>query len=234
MSHVRRSRVKNFLFVLLAIALVSVLTACSLRDLYGKKDDKPYGYKTAKEYADVWCGPCKEIDSFTAVEHEDGSKVVVTTLEDEEYGFTYQVEAYYTKLPSSRNPEANYLSEDFDYQYLLVFLEKTDFSKLVEKYDLELVCDPPKPANTEGLYMFYNPTIDFRTERELSDEERKEIMQFTYDSLKEFDKVRHHFTRNESCSSVFYHIYCKPSEEEAARGIKFGGESGRYGYKHVE
>ena len=82
--------------------------------------------------------------------------------------------------------------------------------------------------------MFYNPTIDFRTERELSDEERKEIMQFTYDSLKEFDKVRHHFTRNESCSSVFYHIYCKPSEEEAARGIKFGGESGRYGYKHVE
>ena len=46
----------------------------------------PSGYKTAKDYAEVWCGPCKEIDSFTAAEHDDGSKVEITVFEDTEYG----------------------------------------------------------------------------------------------------------------------------------------------------
>ena len=225
---------KKILFVILALVVCSALSACSLRNFTGKKDDMPYGYKTAKEYADAWCGPCKEIDTFTALEKEDGSKVVVTTLEDEEYGFTYQVEAYYTKLASSRSMDANYLSEEFDYKYLQVYLEKTDYSELIEKYDLQIVLDPPKPANTEGLYMLYNPTLDFRTDRELSDEERKEIMEFAYYSLKQFDDNRKHFIRNAACSSVFMHIYCKPSEKEAARGMKYGGTSGRYGYKYSE
>ena len=225
---------KKILFVILALVVFSALAGCSLRSIYGKKDDMPYGYKTAKEYADVWCGPCKELDSYTAQEKEDGSKVVVTTLEDNEYGFTYQVEAYYTKLSSSRTMEANYLSEEFDYKYLQVFLERTDFSELVEKYELEIVLDPPKPAKTEGLFMFYNPTLDFRTERELSEEERKEIMDFAYYSLKQFDQERQHFIRNAACSSVFLHIYCKPSEKEASRGMKYGGSNGRYGYKYSD
>ena len=211
------------------------MTGCSLVSSVRTKqnDDHPYGYKTGKDYAEVWCGPCKQLDHYTASEHDDGSRVEVYTMEDKEYGFTYQVEAYYTKV-SSYEPDANYLSEDFDYQYLKVFLDETDFSDLIDKYELDIVLEEPQPAKTEGLYMFYNPTIKFYTDLQLSEDDNAEIMQFTYDSLQKFDAKRKHFTRNESCSSVFLHTYCAPSEKEAALGKKYGGESGRYGYKYKE
>lgn len=223
---------RKLLSLFLAL-MVFATSGCSIMDLSksNSKDDHPYGYKTGKDYAEVWCGPCKQLDHFTVTEEDDGSRVEAYIMEDKEYGFTYQVEAYYTKV-SSYEPQANYLSEDFDYQYLKVFLDETDFSKLVEKYELNIVLEEPQPANTEGLYMFYNPTINFYTDQQLSEDENAEIMQFTYDSLQDFDAKRKHFTRNDSCSSVFLHIYCKPSEKEAATGKVYGGASGRYGFKY--
>ena len=78
---------RKALCVLISLAMI-IAAGC-----YRRKDESPYGYKTAKDYAEVWCGPCKVIDEFTAAEHDDGSKVEITVMEDTEYGFTYRVEA---------------------------------------------------------------------------------------------------------------------------------------------
>ena len=79
-------KIQKALCVFLSFAMI-IAAGC-----YRRKDDMPSGYKTAKDYAEVWCGPCKEIDSFTAAEHDDGSKVEITVFEDTEYGFTYRVD----------------------------------------------------------------------------------------------------------------------------------------------
>lgn len=213
---------KKALCVFLSFAMI-VATGC-----YRRKDDMPSGYKTAKEYAEVWCGPCKEIDSFTAVEHDDGSKVEITVLEDTEYGFTYRVEA----LNSAQHKRYwNYVSGEFDYEYVKEFLKETDYSELIDKYDLRIEQNELQPAKTEGMVLLYNPTIKFYSEQVLSQEAQNEILSFTYYALEEFDKTRKHFTRTYACTSVYMHIYCTPTEEEAANGKKYGGESGRYGYK---
>ncbi len=189
----------------------------------------PYGYKTAKEYAEVWCGPCKEIDSYTAAEHDDGSKVKITVLEDKEYGFTYRVEALNT---AQHKNDWSYVSGEFDYEYLKVFLEETDYSELIDKYDLRIEQSQLEPAKTEGMVMPYNATIKFYSDQVLTMEQQAEIFDYTYSSLEEFDKKRQHFTRTYSCTSVYMHIFCKPTEKEEATGKKYGGESGRYGYKY--
>lgn len=208
----------------LILSFVMVITA----GCYRRKDDSPYGYKTAKDYAEVWCGPCKEIDSFTAVEHDDGSKVQITVMEDTEYGFTYRVEALNT---AQHKKDFNYTSGEFDYEYLKVFLEKTDYSELIDKYDLTIEQSETEPAFTEGMIMPYLATINFYSGKILTQEEQSEIFGFTYSALEEFDKDRKHFTRVYACPSVYMHIYCQSTEKEAANGKKYGGESGRYGYK---
>lgn len=213
---------RKALCVFLSIVMI-ISSGC-----YRRKDDMPYGYKTAKDYAEVWCGPCKVIDEFTAAEHDDGSKVEITVMEDTEYGFTYRVEAMNT---AQHKKDWNYTSGEFDYEYLKVFLEKTDYSELIDKYDLTIEQSETEPAYTEGMIMPYLATINFYSGKILTQEEQSEILGFTYDALEEFDKDRKHFTRVYACPSVYMHIYCQPTEKEAETGKKYGGESGRYGYK---
>ena len=196
---------------------------------YRRKDDMPSGYKTAKDYAEVWCGPCKEIDSFTAAEHDDGSKVEITVFEDTEYGFTYRVEALNT---AQHKNYWNYESSEFDYEYVKTFLEQTDYSELIDKYDLRIEQNELLSAKTEGMVMPYIATIKFYSDKVLTTEEQNEILGFTYSALEEFDKTRQHFTRTYACTSVYMHIFCTPTEKEAATGKKYGGESGRFGYKY--
>ena len=218
----RRTAMRKALCVFISLAMI-ITAGC-----YRRKDETPYGYKTAKDYAEVWCGPCKVIDEFTAAEHDDGSKVEITVMEDTEYGFTYRVEAMNT---AQHKKAWNYMSGEFDYEYLKVFLEKTDYSELIEKYDLTIKLSEPEEAYTEGMIKLYLATINFYSGKILTQEEQGEILGFTYDALQEFDKDRKHFTRVYACPSVYMHIYCQPTEKEAETGKRYGGESGRYGYK---
>ena len=147
-------------------------------------------------------------------------------MEDEEYGFVYQVEVSYPEASKSyHNP--SYLVCDFEYFYMQEFFNETDYSELIDKYDLTIEIDERKLTKVEGLYAPYTPHIKFYTDLELTKEETDEIMEFTYNSLKAFDKRDYYF--NELETIVFFAVYCAPNEKERERGLKYGGDSGSYG-----
>ena len=219
--------------VMLAFAMLAT-TGCSFSDLFKSDNDntRPYGYKTAEAYANGWNGPCEEIGMKT-VQGVD-KDIEIHYMKDKEYGFEYQVEVIYYEYSTSPKPQPYFYCEDFDYYYLQEFLKEADFSKIEEKYELTIEVKELEPAYTEGIYMTYIPSIDFTTELQLSDEDINEIMTTAYDALQDFDSEREHYTRSEYCESVYLHVYCTPTEEQAANGIVRGGNYGRYGYKYEE
>ncbi|MBO7339584.1 MAG: hypothetical protein J6U66_05900 [Lachnospiraceae bacterium] len=77
---------------------------------------------------------------------------------------------------------------------------------------------------------FYSPKINFRTERELSDDEVNDILGRTYYALQEFDESRGHFSRNEYCKTVYFYVWCAPSEKDKSLGRVYGGDHGIFGY----
>ena len=190
----------------------------------------PDDYDTAKEYAEDWCGPCKELDVVT-VEGVDGDEIEIHYMKDKEFGFTYQVEVTDRKYSTSRKPYPSYVCPDFDYHYIMAFLDEDYLSDVVQKYELTIEVDEPREAYTEGLLVAEYATIDFYTELELTQDEIDDILGTTYYGLEDFDE-RKHFTKNEYSHCVFFHVYCAPSERDKELGRKYGGGNGKYGFKY--
>lgn len=187
-------------------------------------------YDSAKEYAEDRCGPCKEVD-VEEVTLEDGSEVEIHYMKDKEYGFTYQVIVTYRKYATSRKPVPSYICEDFDYYYLLEFLDEDPLEDIVEKYDLTIELNEPEDGVNEGVYLYYSPTMKFWTDLELSQDEIDDILSTAYYALEDFDD-RQRFTENAESHSVFLHVFCAPSERDKELGKKYGGGSSRFGYRY--
>ena len=210
----------------LLISVILVMTGCALSS-NSSETDRPYdsNFASAKEWAEYWCGPCEQLD----MRREDCDPddyyeyVEYYTMEDSEYGFTYTVNAYYRTYGSFLNkPKAEYSCYDFDKCYMQEFMRETDYSPIVDKYDLTI--DIHDDGN--GLYL---ARITLETELELTDEDAEEILTFTYNKLEEFDQ-RRHFTMNKYCTSVGVHLYCAPTEEQQEAGIPHNGWLKTYGY----
>ena len=77
-EHIENSR-------LVSGALIFALTAQAFL-LGGCIESSEYG--SALEYAEKWCGPCKEVDSYEA-----DDDLVIHKMKDKEYRFTYVVSA---------------------------------------------------------------------------------------------------------------------------------------------
>ena len=153
-------------------------------------------------------------------------------MQDKEYGFEYQVEAMYFDYATTSTPEPSYTYGNFDYEYIKVFLDETDFSDLVDKYDLTVELEEIGLSYDGNLYdAFYTPTINFRTDEELDEDEINEILSYTYYALQDFDKKREHFTRNEYCKTVYFHVWCAPSEKDKSLGRVRGGDHDVFGYR---
>lgn len=224
---------KKTLSVLLVFIMLSV-TGCNLLKIAGGADkgERPYGslYDDAKDWATYWCGPCKQLDKETVP--NDPHDIELYTMKDKEYGFEYQVEAMYFDYSTSIKPEPSYTYGNFDYEYLKVFMEETDFSDLIEKYDLTVELEEITLGQDGKLYnAFYSPTINFNTDLELDEDDINEILSFTYHALQDFDKKREHFTRNEYCKTVYFYVWCAPSEHERELGHVRGGDHGIFGYR---
>ena len=224
---------KKALSVLLVFTMLAT-SGCNLLKGIGSshKGERPYGslYDDAEDWATYWCGPCRQLDMKTVP--GDPHDIEIYTMKDKEYGFEYQVEAMYFDYATSSRPEPSYTYGNFDYEYLKVFMEETDFSELIEKYDLTVEIEEITLSQDGEFYnAFYTPTINFNTELELDEDEIQEILSFTYYALQKFDEEREHFTRNDYCKTVYFQVYCAPNERERELGRVRGGDHGIFGYR---
>lgn len=223
---------KKIISFLLVITMLAA-TGCSGSNIFGdKKGERPYGslYDDAKDWAKYWCGPCKQLDMETVPNEPHDIEIYI--MKDKEYGFKYQVEAMYMDYATSLTPEPSYTAASFDYEYLKVYLDETDFSEIVDKYDLTIELEEIRMSYDGKCYdPFYSPHINCRTDRELNSDEKKEILSFVYNTLKDFDKDRGHFTRNEYCKDVYFYVWSAPSASEQANGQVKSSEHGIFGYR---
>ena len=214
----------KIIFVLLASVLF-MFTACAL-----SSKERPYdsSFANAKEFAEYWCGPCEEIESYTVI--AGNAEVIIHKFTDTEFGFTYTVEERYHEYSNKSKPVASYYCRDFDYYYLKEFLSRTDLSQVTNKYDITIEQDELIETKNKDIYNIYFNGISMWTDRSLTDAEGSEVMEFVYNALDSFD-TRDHFTKDPNCTSVSYALYCAPREEEAAVGTPHHMFSGRYGYR---
>ena len=224
---------KKFISFLLIFSLLSI-TGCSILQKGGLqgKGERPYGnlYDDVQDWATYWCGPCEQL-SMETIPHEPYD-IELYTMKDKEYGFQYQVEAMYEDYSTSTSPYPSYTSGSFDYEYLKVYLEKTDFSDLIDRYGLTIEQEEIRTTNDGRSYdPFYSPQIDFHTDRILSDDEFNEILGYIYSSLQDFDRSREHFTHSDYCKTVYFYVWCAPTEEDKALGKVRRSEHGIFGYR---
>ena len=223
---------KKIVSVLLTLTLLAS-TGCSLSKLAGagQKGDNPAGgiYDDAHEWATYWCGPCKQVDMDTVP--NEPHDIELYTMKDKELGFKYQVSAMYMDYATSLTPEPSYSYGNFDYEYMQVFLDETDFSEIVDKYDLTIELEEIEFGHDGETYdPFYNATVNFNTERQLDEDEMHEILEFAYDALRDFDE-REHFSRNQYCKEAYFYVWCAPSDRDRELGHKYTSDCRIFGWR---
>lgn len=217
--------IKSKIISLLLASVLFIFSGCA-----STSKEHPYdsSFANAKEFAEYWCGPCEEIDSYTVTAGD--AEVLIHKFTDTEFGFTYTVEERYHEYSNKSKPVASYYCRDFDYYYLKEFLNRTDLSPVTDKYDITIEQDELIETKNKDIYNIYFNGISMWTDRSLTDAEGSEVMEFVYNALDSFD-TRDHFTKDPNCTSVSYALYCAPREEEAAVGTPHHMFSGRYGYR---
>ena len=78
--------IKSKIISLLLASVLFMFTACALAS-----KERPYdsSFANAKEFAEYWCGPCEEIESYTVI--AGNAEVIIHKFTDTEFGFTYTV-----------------------------------------------------------------------------------------------------------------------------------------------
>lgn len=228
---------KKVLSVLLIFTtLLATGCGCNILKNAGNsvKGEEPYGtyYDDAKDWATYWCGPCEQLGM--EIVPDDPHDIELYTMKDSEYGFEYQVQATYADYATTFSPEPSYSYGNFDHEYLKVFLEKTDFSRIIDQYDLTVELEEITFGKGHGGKLYdglYSPRINFNTDRELDEDAIKDILSTTYYALQEFDKKREHFSRNNYCKDVYFYVWCAPNEREKSLGQFKGGDHGVFGFR---
>ncbi len=128
--------IKSKIISLLLASVLFIFSGCA-----STSKEHPYdsSFANAKEFAEYWCGPCEEIESYTVTAGD--AEVLIHRFTDTEFGFTYTVEERYHEYSNKSKPVASYYCRDFDYYYLKEFLNRTDLSPVTDKYDITIEQD---------------------------------------------------------------------------------------------
>ena len=146
--------IKSKIISLLLASVLFIFSGCA-----STSKEHPYdsSFANAKEFAEYWCGPCEEIESYTVTAGD--AEVLIHKFTDTEFGFTYTVEERYHEYSNKSNPVASYYCRDFDYYYLKEFLNRTDLSPVTDKYDISLT----DAEGSEVMEFVYNALDSFDT-----------------------------------------------------------------------
>ncbi len=205
------------------IAASLLMTGCNLEETDLFKDREPYDadFKDAHEFAEYWCGPCKEVDSYKV------NGLIAHEMKDKEWGFTYIVYEGYYERGDTGIMDVYYTAETFSYYYLETFIEESDLDEYLEENGLTLDCGEIHKWDTGVLS--YIAELNINTDRTLTDEDAEEISTTVIDALAEFDD-RDFFTKSENTSEVFFTIWSAPWEKDTEVGAYYHTWTGVYGY----
>ena len=153
------------------------MTGCNLEDTDLFKDREPYDvdFKDAHEFAEYWCGPCKEVDSYKV------NGLIAHEMKDKEWGFTYIVYEGYYERGDTGIMDVYYTAETFSYYYLETFIEESDLDEYLDENGLTLDCGEIHKWDTGVLS--YSAELNVRTDRTLTDDDAKEISTTVIDAL---------------------------------------------------
>lgn len=177
-----------------------------------KHSDK---YNSAEEYCGYWFGPCEEIGTHKLSE---GTDVIVHEMKDTEFGFEYNV---------SEGEKSCYFSgSDFGHYYLLEFVKKADLDHITQEYDLIFETSEPDPMRS--------PSIKIRTERELSAEDNRMIIDEVIGQLEQFDSGRNVFNKKHDNIHAAISVWSAPWEQDKKTGALYHVENDTFGDNYTE
>ena len=195
-----------------------IMSGCSLLPGKGsssgnrKHSDK---YNSAEEYCEYWFGPCKEIGTH---ELNKSSDTIVHEMKDTEFGFEYNV--------SEGEGKGYFSGSDFGHYYIKEFVERADLNDITQEYDLEFETSNPDPG--------VSVSIKIITERELSAEDNKKILDEVMDELDLFDSERNVFNKKHDNIHVAISVWSAPWEHDKDTGALFHVENETFGDNYKE
>lgn len=209
----------------IAVAASLLLTGCSYSagSLFDTGEPYDSEFKDAEEFAEYWCGPCKEVDSYKV------NDITVHEMKDDEWGFTYAVYEMWVERGDTGIKDVSYTAEEFSYYYLQTFIEESDLDEYLEENGITLDAGELQISDVTGLSFGYYAKININTDRLLTDDEAAEIMSKIEDALKDFDE-REFFTKSVYTSEVFITIWSAPWEKDTEVGAKYHTWNAVYGY----
>lgn len=211
----------------IAVSASLLLTGCGIssgtRSIFSSGEPYDSEFKDAEEFAEYWCGPCKEVDSYQV------NDFTVHEMEDKEWGFTYAVYELWVDRGDTGIKDVSYTAEEFSYYYLQTFLQEADLDDLLAEYDITLDAGELQISEATGLTFSYIAEINIRTDRTLTDDEAADIMIRVEDALEDFDE-REFFTKSVYTSEVFLTIWSAPWEKDTEVGAKYHTWNSVYGY----
>lgn len=199
---------KNIVLKITALVLIMqmlILGGCSLK-LSSKTLSSRY--KSAVEFADYWFGASEDTGSYPVDSYS--GEVIIHNMKDKEYGFEYVVE----------QKDGDYYScQEFYYQYLKTFLEKTDMDDLTGKYDLRIELADLQRGKDHSEFVFFNPLISIYTDRLLTEEEHESILGEMIGRLAEFDSSRQVFRKEDDNTSVSFQLFSAPWDSDPGNPV---------------
>ena len=210
MSNMKYTSCKTKIVAAVLVA-ASLMNGCSLHTRARDHSDK---YKSAEEYCEYWFGPCKEVEAYTE-EHSDGSESTVHVMKDKEFKFEYTVTEY--------NKGYFLGSGDFAYYYIDEFLQSEEIEAISDEYDLEF------ENFAAGNEIKGSPSIRIHTDRVLSSEDNREILQTVMGMLDKFDSERKVFNKKHDNISVAVSVWSPPWEKDEKTGALYHVENDTFG-----
>ena len=217
---------KNITAMIIAAGLI--FTGCGIRLGSSQTDKDPFDsdFKDAHEFAEYWCGPCEEVDSY-----EVGDDII-HEMEDDEWGFVYFVEERYVERGGDSGIyDVSYSASQFAYYYLQTFMEEADLDDIKDKYGITLDCGELSYYKETDIAYYGGAKLYVTTEMTLTDEEAAEIMASVKAELADFDE-RGYFTKSANTNSpeVYIVIWSAPWEQDTANGSNYHTWTEMYGY----
>ena len=172
-------------------------------------------YKSAEEFCEYWYGPCEETGSHDL---SDDSDTIVYEIKDLEYGFEYTVRS---------NGKGFYFGSDFAHYYIKEFLSRADLEDITKEFDLKFESSDPSK-------MGRSPSIKISTERELSAEDNKKILDVVMSKLDQFDSERRVFNKKEDNLSAAISVWSAPWEHDKKTKALYHVENDTFGDNYKE
>ena len=217
---------KNITAMIIAAGLI--LTGCGIRLSNSQADKDPFDsdFKDAQEFAEYWCGPCEEVDSYEVGDY------TIHEMKDDEFGFVYEVEEVYLERGEDTGLfDVSYSASQFGYYYLQRFIEEADMGDTLDKYGITLDCGELSYYKTMDVAYYSGAKLYVTTEMTLTDEEAAEIMASVKAELADFDE-RGYFTKSANTNSpeVYIVIWSAPWEQDTANDSNYHTWTEMYGY----